>query len=85
MFLTSILKIFNSLYVSFTFQFKIGCLSVHQITLNSANTVLLLLPEPSASLTSIIAALVASIPAYVIICFMLCLDAISFQLFFSYV
>ena len=82
MFLTSILKLFNSLYLSCAFQSNVGCLSASPLTLGASCTGLLLLVGLSPSLTATIAALVASRRTCHMVCIMLCSDAIS--LYFTF-
>ena len=76
MFLTSISKLINSLYVFATFQLKIGCFSCGQLDLGATCTGLLVLAVPSAFLTARIAAFTALITALVMTCVMLCSVAI---------
>ena len=82
MLLTSILKLFNSWYLSCTFQANVGCLSDGPLALGTVCAVLLPLAGSSTSLTAINAALVASLSACVIACVMFS-DTIS--LYFAFV
>ena len=84
MFLASILKLFNSLYLSHAFHLKVSCINVSLLVLTTSFTAFLHLAGPSVSLTVIIATLAASITPCVMACIMLIFDAIFFYFTFLY-